>query len=63
MTKQHFKAFAEIIRKELVVEEKQNFVSPRQYAEAHAVVDVVCRVSKQFNSVFDEAKFRKACGL
>lgn len=66
MTKQHFKAFAEIartLRARARVHEKDGnaHLAQADYNQAIGIEDAVIKVGLQFNPNFDSARFRQAC--
>ena len=60
LSKKHFISFAKAI-KNLI--DESVYKDNRRFVEANACADIVCKVAGEDNPNFDEARFRKACGL
>ncbi len=61
MTKKHFRAIAEIIRKQTIAAKLADpNDDPKLYTELF--VNELCNYFKTENELFDDDKFRQACG-
>jgi len=61
MTKKHFIAFAKQIKGDFEACKPIDYQEARSRAISRA--DLICKIASQFNSNFDEFRFRAACGL